>query len=85
MTYVGFQKYWNYGEADSAASAGRSHSIGSPGSAKANGFDAFGNLGARTPTYSREREPKPQGSLLKEVATMHAEAANSRFTTSSDH
>lgn len=31
------------------------------------------------------REAKPQGRFLKEAATTHAEAANTRFTTSSDH
>jgi hypothetical protein len=35
--------------------------------------------------HARERAPKPQGPFLKEIATMHAEAANTRFTTSSDH
>jgi hypothetical protein len=35
--------------------------------------------------HARERAPKPQGRFLKEIATMHAEAASTRFTMSSDH
>jgi hypothetical protein len=35
--------------------------------------------------HARERAPKPQGPFLREIATMHAEAANARFRTSSDH
>jgi hypothetical protein len=50
-------------------------------------FYRLGSIGVRTPhLFTRvSGEPKPQGPFLKEVATMHAEAANTRFTTSSDH
>ena len=34
--------------------------------------------------YLREREANPQGRFLKEVATIHAAAANIRVTTNSD-
>jgi hypothetical protein len=33
----------------------------------------------------REREAKPQGWFCKEVAMIHADAANNRVTTISDH
>jgi hypothetical protein len=35
--------------------------------------------------HTRERGPKAQERLLNAAATTHAEMANSRFTTSSDH
>jgi hypothetical protein len=73
----------------------QSHPAGPASTDRVGRFDSFAPSMLRCPftgprdlrwlIHTPERGPKAQERLLNAAATTHAEMANSRFTTSSDH